>query len=60
VKALLRRYPQGRGLGWFEHGSTVIVLVPASFEFCDDLVASARIRAGEPLPRKPAGAASGR
>jgi phosphatidylserine decarboxylase len=44
---------KGDELGWFEHGSTIIVLVPDHFEFCDNVKDSARIRAGEPLLRKP-------
>jgi phosphatidylserine decarboxylase len=46
---------KGDELGWFEHGSTIIVLTPDQFEFCDNVVEGARIRAGEPLSRKPAG-----
>src|SRR5580692_7497552 len=44
---------KGDELGWFEHGSTIIVLAPDHFEFCDNVVDSARIRAGQPLLRKP-------
>jgi phosphatidylserine decarboxylase len=44
---------KGDELGWFEHGSTIIVLAPDHFEFCDNVVESARIRAGQPLLRKP-------
>jgi phosphatidylserine decarboxylase len=43
---------KGDELGWFEHGSTIIVLAPDHFEFCDDIVDGARIRAGQPLMRK--------
>jgi phosphatidylserine decarboxylase len=43
---------KGDELGWFEHGSTIIVLAPDHFEFCDNVVESARIRAGQPLLRK--------
>jgi phosphatidylserine decarboxylase len=42
---------KGDELGWFEHGSTIIVLAPENFEFCDSVRESARIRAGEPLMR---------
>jgi phosphatidylserine decarboxylase len=42
---------KGDELGWFEHGSTIIVLAPENFEFCDNVLESARIRAGEPLMR---------
>jgi phosphatidylserine decarboxylase len=45
---------KGDELGWFEHGSTIIVLTPDHFEFCDNVKDSGRIRAGQPLMRKPA------
>jgi phosphatidylserine decarboxylase len=44
---------KGDELGWFEHGSTIIVLAPEHFEFCDNVAEGARIRAGEALLRKP-------
>src|SRR3954469_25175750 len=44
---------KGDELGWFEHGSTIIVLTPDHFEFADNIAEGARIRAGEPLLRKP-------
>ena len=43
---------KGEELGWFEHGSTIIVLTPDHFEFCDNIADGTRIRAGEPLMRK--------
>jgi phosphatidylserine decarboxylase len=46
---------KGDELGWFEHGSTIIVLAPEHFEFCDNIVERERIRAGEPLLRNPRG-----
>jgi phosphatidylserine decarboxylase len=45
---------KGDELGWFEHGSTIIVLTPDHFEFCDNVKDGARIFAGQPLLRKPA------
>src|ERR1700685_2415186 len=45
---------KGDELGWFEHGSTIIVLAPDHFEFCDNISEGARILAGQPLMRKPA------
>ena len=48
---------KGEELGWFEHGSTIIVLAPEDFEFCDNVVESARVKAGQPLMRKAAGTA---
>ena len=44
---------KGDELGWFEHGSTIIVLAPDYFEFCDNVVETGQIRAGQPLMRKP-------
>jgi phosphatidylserine decarboxylase len=44
---------KGEELGWFEHGSTIIVLAPEHFEFCDNVVEGATIRAGQPLMRRP-------
>jgi phosphatidylserine decarboxylase len=45
----------GRGaeLGWFEHGSTIIVFAPHGFALCDNLRDGAAIRMGEPLMRFP-------
>ncbi len=44
---------KGDELGWFEHGSTIIVLTPDRFEFCDNVRDGARIKAGQSLLRKP-------
>src|ERR1700755_3513852 len=44
---------KGDELGGCEHGSTIIVLTPDRFEFCDNVREGARIRAGQPLLRKP-------
>jgi phosphatidylserine decarboxylase len=44
---------KGDELGWFEHGSTIIMLAPDHFEFCDGVTEGLRIRAGQPLLRKP-------
>ena len=49
----LRGSRKGDELGWFEHGSTIIVLAPESFEFADGVAEGTRIRAGEALLRKP-------
>jgi phosphatidylserine decarboxylase len=43
---------KGDELGWFEHGSTIIVLAPDHFVFCDNVSESTRIFAGQPLMRK--------
>ena len=46
------RVRKGEELGWFEHGSTIIVLATEGFAFCDTVHEGARIRAGEPLLRR--------
>ncbi len=43
---------KGDELGWFEHGSTIIVLTTGGFDFCDNVREGTRIRAGEPLMRR--------
>ncbi|HET7889669.1 MAG TPA: archaetidylserine decarboxylase [Bradyrhizobium sp.] len=47
------RSRKGDELGWFEHGSTIIVLTPDRFEFSDNVREGAAVKAGQPLLRKP-------
>ena len=42
---------KGDEMGWFEHGSTIIVFLPAGFELCTTLQPGMTLRAGEPLIR---------
>jgi phosphatidylserine decarboxylase len=44
-------FAKGEELGWFEHGSTIIVFTPDNFALCDNVREGATIRAGEPLMR---------
>lgn len=44
---------KGTEMGWFEHGSTIIVFAPAGFTLCKAVQDGARIRMGEPLMRLP-------
>jgi phosphatidylserine decarboxylase len=44
---------KGDELGWFEHGSTIIVFAPEGFVLCDDIRDGVKIRMGEPLMRLP-------
>jgi phosphatidylserine decarboxylase len=46
---------KGEELGWFEHGSTIILLAPEHFEFCDNVSEWGGIRAGQALLRNPRG-----
>jgi phosphatidylserine decarboxylase len=40
---------KGQEMGWFEHGSTIIVFVPKGFELADGIATGAQIRAGQAL-----------
>ncbi len=46
------RVRKGDELGWFEHGSTIILLAPRSFAFSETLWEGGRVRAGEALLRR--------
>jgi phosphatidylserine decarboxylase len=43
---------RGQELGWFEHGSTIIVFVPPGFVLAPDITTGARIRMGQALLRR--------
>jgi phosphatidylserine decarboxylase len=43
------RVTKGEELGWFEHGSTIIMLAPGDFAFCEGIAEGTRIRAGQAL-----------
>jgi len=49
---------KGEELGWFEHGSTIIVFAPDDFALCNSIRDGAAIRVGEPLMRISIGARS--
>jgi phosphatidylserine decarboxylase len=49
--AMLRK---GDELGWFQHGSTIIVVAPPGVRLAPDVVSGARVRAGQALLRLPA------
>jgi phosphatidylserine decarboxylase len=44
---------KGQELGWFEHGSTIIVFAPRGFRLAEGLETGSRIRMGQPLMRLP-------
>ena len=46
-------FEKGEEMGWFEHGSTVIVVAPAGFTLCEGIQPGIRIRMGRPLMRLP-------
>jgi phosphatidylserine decarboxylase len=47
------RLAKGGEMGWFEHGSTIIVFAPDGFALCDNVREGSVIRMGEPLLRLP-------
>jgi phosphatidylserine decarboxylase len=46
-------FRKGQEMGWFEHGSTIIVLAPNGFSLCDNAREGSIIRMGQPLMRLP-------
>ncbi len=40
---------KGQEMGWFEHGSTIIVLAPSKFALAETVIEGHTIRMGEPL-----------
>ena len=43
------RFQKGDELGWFEHGSTILVLAPPGYRLCDNVADGRLIRMGQPL-----------
>ena len=48
------RYDKGEEMGWFEHGSTILVFTPPGFALANGVEAGHRIRMGEALLRRAA------
>jgi phosphatidylserine decarboxylase len=44
-------FSKGQEMGWFQHGSTVIVLAPAGFALCEGLEQGTHVRMGQALLR---------
>jgi phosphatidylserine decarboxylase len=44
-------FSKGQEMGWFQHGSTVILLAPAGFTLCEGLVQGTHVRMGQALLR---------
>jgi phosphatidylserine decarboxylase len=45
------RYAKGQEMGWFQHGSTILVFVPPGMVLAPGIETGARIRMGQPLVR---------
>ncbi len=46
-------FAKGEELGWFQHGSTLIVFAPPGFALCENVREGTTLRVGEPLLRLP-------
>jgi phosphatidylserine decarboxylase len=44
-------FTKGQEMGWFQHGSTVIILAPKGFSLCDGLEQGTSVRMGQALLR---------
>jgi phosphatidylserine decarboxylase len=55
VLACDARLARGEEMGWFEHGSTIIVFAPRGFVLCGGIADGRRVRMGEALlrPQRP-------
>ena len=48
-------FTRGQEIGWFEHGSTLILFAPAGFRLAEGIGAGSRVRMGQSLMRLPDG-----
>lgn len=46
-------FRKGEEMGWFEHGSTIVVFAPDGFSLCESVREKTVIRVGQPLMRLP-------
>jgi phosphatidylserine decarboxylase len=53
VFACNARFRKGEEMGWFQHGSTIIVFAPDGFALCEGVQEGATVRVGERLMRVP-------
>jgi phosphatidylserine decarboxylase len=44
-------FAKGQEMGWFQHGSTIIVLMPPGFALCEGVLEGASLHMGQPLMR---------
>jgi phosphatidylserine decarboxylase len=45
-------YFKGQEMGWFEHGSTILIFVPSGYVLCEGIKSGAQIRMGQALLRR--------
>lgn len=48
------RFKKGQEMGWFQHGSTILVFAPRGFTLAEGITTGTQIRMGRALLRKPA------
>jgi phosphatidylserine decarboxylase len=53
------KFVKGQELGWFEHGSTIIVFAPKGFTLAEQILPGAHIKMGSPLMQFPPESAGG-
>jgi len=46
-------FAKGEEIGWFQHGSTIVLFAPDGFALCDEVREGAVIRMGQPLMQLP-------
>jgi len=46
------RFAKGQEMGWFQHGSTIIVFVPPGFALANGIATGVQVRMGQPLLRQ--------
>ncbi len=46
-------FRKGQEIGWFQHGSTIIVFAPDGLEICENIEEGKGVRMGQPLMRFP-------
>jgi phosphatidylserine decarboxylase len=51
--ACRKAFDKGEEIGWFQHGSTIIVFAPSGFRLCDGISTGSRIRMGSALLHLP-------
>nr|WP_145550514.1 archaetidylserine decarboxylase [Variovorax boronicumulans] len=47
------QFAKGQEMGWFEHGSTILVFAPRGFGLAEGIASGARVRMGQALLRLP-------
>jgi len=47
------RFRKGEELGWFEHGSTILLLAPPGYRLCGNVTDGGLVRMGQPLLLSP-------